>query len=82
MQNLANSYAALNRHDEALKLREESLAARKRTLSHDHPDLLMSMNNLPDSHAITNRHADAVKLFEETLAAQRRVLPRTVRTPS
>ena len=46
MNNLAGSYAALGRHADALKLREETLALRKAKLGPDHPDTLWSMNNL------------------------------------
>jgi serine/threonine protein kinase len=72
--NLATSYAALNRHAEALKLREEVLAARKRVFPPDHPDTLTSMANLAISYFALNRHAEALKLREETLAAFKRVL--------
>ena len=51
MNNLANSYAALGRHAEALKLREETLALMKAKLGPDHPDTLTSMNNLANSYA-------------------------------
>ena len=46
MNNLANSYDALGRHADALKLREETLALLKAKLGPDHPDTLCSMNNL------------------------------------
>ncbi len=75
MHNLAISYDTLNRQAEALKLREEALAARKRVLPTDHPDTLNSMQHLANSYAALNRHAEALKLREETLAAQKRVLP-------
>ncbi len=75
MNNLANSYDALNRPADALKLREETLAIRKRVLPQDHPDTLSSMHNLALSYSDLNRPADALKLREETLAIQRRVLP-------
>jgi hypothetical protein len=80
MHNLANSYATLNRPAEALKLREETLAARKRVLSDNHPDTLKSMSTLADSYAALKRYADSIKLSEETVAAQKRVLPPTTRT--
>ena len=51
MNNLALSYAALNRHAEALKLLEEVLEIQKRVLPKDHPDTLRSMNNLALSYA-------------------------------
>ena len=40
MNNLADSYDALGRHADALKLREETLALRKAKLGPDHPDTL------------------------------------------
>ena len=40
MNSLSNSYAGLNRPADALKLREETLAIRKRVLPQDHPDTL------------------------------------------
>ena len=40
MNNLAISYAGLNRPAEALKLREEVLEIQKRVLPKDHPDTL------------------------------------------
>jgi tetratricopeptide (TPR) repeat protein len=64
---LANSYADLNRHDEALKLREETLAAQKRVLPPDHPDTLMSMNNLGLSYAALNRHDEAITCFRKAI---------------
>ena len=46
MNNLANSYDALGRHADALKLHEETLALRKAKLGPDHPDTLTSMQDL------------------------------------
>ena len=71
MNNLANSYDALGRHAEALKLREETLALRKAKLGPDHPDTLTSMNNLAISYDALGRHAEALKLHEETLALRK-----------
>jgi hypothetical protein len=71
MNNLANSYAALGRHADALKLRKETLALRKARLGPDHPDTLMSMNNLANSYNDLGRNAEALKLREETLALQK-----------
>jgi hypothetical protein len=68
MNNLANSYAALGRHADALKLREETLALRKATLGPGHSDTLMAMNNLATSYAALGRHTDALKLCEEAVA--------------
>ena len=68
MHNLASSYAILGRVDEALRLREETLALRRKKLGPDDPDTLASMNNLALSYGDAGRHADALKLREETLA--------------
>ncbi len=76
MHNLANSYAALNRPADALKLREEVLEIRKRVLPKDHPDTLKSRGNLANSYAALNRPAEALKLREEVLEIQKRVLPK------
>jgi tetratricopeptide (TPR) repeat protein len=75
MHSLAYTYADLDRHAEALKLHEETLAARKRVLPADHPDTLSSMHNLAYSYYVLDRHAEALTLYEETLAACKRVLP-------
>jgi tetratricopeptide (TPR) repeat protein len=75
MSNLAASYAALERHTDALKIREETLAAMKRTLPPDHPDTLGSMHNLANSYDALNRRADALKIREQMLATRKRVLP-------
>ena len=72
---LANSHSVLNRHADALKLQQETVAAQRRVLPHDHPETLTTLNNLANSLAALNRHPEAVKLHEETLAIRRRVLP-------
>jgi tetratricopeptide (TPR) repeat protein len=71
---LANSYDDLNRQAEALRLREETLAAMKRVLGPDHTDTLKSMANLATSYEALNRQAEALTLREKTLAAHKRVL--------
>jgi tetratricopeptide (TPR) repeat protein len=68
MQNLANSYADLGRHADALKLREETLARRKATLGPDHRDTLMSMMGVAHSYTDLGRHREALQLREEALA--------------
>jgi serine/threonine protein kinase len=71
INNLANSYAALGRHADALQLREETLARRKAALGPDHPDTLTSMHNLASSYDALGRHAEALRLREETLDLRR-----------
>jgi serine/threonine protein kinase/tetratricopeptide (TPR) repeat protein len=75
MNNLGNSYAALGRHAEALKLREETLTLMKANLGPDHPDTLRGMNNLADSYTVLDRHTEALQLREETLALRKVTLP-------
>ena len=67
MNNLANSYAALGRHAEALKLREETLALQKAKLGPDHPDTLISMGNLAESLVALDRPSEAVAIIDDCL---------------
>ncbi|HEV3448810.1 MAG TPA: serine/threonine-protein kinase, partial [Gemmataceae bacterium] len=67
MNNLANSYDAIGRSQEALNLREETLQLQKAKLGSDHPDTLGSMNNLANSYQVVGRTQDALNLNEETL---------------
>ena len=39
MGNLANSYSALGRHEEAVEMREKTLEFRRRVLPENHPDI-------------------------------------------
>jgi len=75
MNNLANSYAALGRQAEALKLREETLELRKAKLGPDDPETLGSTINLAMSFSALRRHADAVKLYEAALAVAKTKMP-------
>ena len=49
--NLANSYADLGRHEEALELRLQVLDGRERVLGPDHPHTLTAGDNLASSYA-------------------------------
>jgi Tetratricopeptide repeat len=85
MGNLASTHRALGDLDDARKLDEQTLAARRRVLGEHHPDTVVSMNNLA-----TTRHRsmhnlartrwalgdlrDARDLFEQALAGRQRVL--------
>ena len=60
----------LSRHDEAIRLYQETLAARKRTLPPDHPDTLLILHNIAISYSGLDRHHEALKLQQQTLAAQ------------
>jgi serine/threonine protein kinase/Flp pilus assembly protein TadD len=69
--NLANSYAGLGRYEDALRLHQETLAARRATLGDDHPDTLATENNLAISFEKVGRHDDALELREATLRRTR-----------
>jgi len=71
MNNLANAYAALGRHVDALELNEKTLALRKSKLGPDHRDTLSSMNNLANNYRSVGRHAEALKLYEEVLTRRK-----------
>jgi tetratricopeptide (TPR) repeat protein len=72
MNNLANSYFAAGRHDEALKLREEVLPLRRKVLGPEHPETLNIMNNLANSYFAAGRHEEALKLKEEVVSIRRK----------
>jgi hypothetical protein len=76
MINLAETYGALGRHDEALKLQKETLAFRQRVLPENHPGIATSMGNLALTYSAFGRHDEALKLQKETLAFMQRVLPK------
>jgi tetratricopeptide (TPR) repeat protein len=71
MHSLAYSYEALDRHVEALKLREDTLTLQKANLGPDHPDTLRSIFSLASSYQRVGRHAQALELYEETLTLQK-----------
>jgi hypothetical protein len=67
MNNLADSYAALGRDADALKLREETFALRRTKLGADHPDTLMTMAELAGSLVAANRSQEASPMIDECL---------------
>ena len=67
MMNLATSYAAAGRTQEALQLREETLQLMKAKLGPEHVNTLMSMSNLGASYYAAGRTQEALQLREETL---------------
>jgi tetratricopeptide (TPR) repeat protein len=67
-------YNGLGRHEDALRLGEQTLATRRRVLGSENPDTLMSMSNLGMTYADLGRLDEAVKWHQETLDARRRIL--------
>ena len=72
--NLAGIYGALGQHQQALTLKQETLALQKRILPADHPDIAVSMNNLACTYLTLGQHQQALTLLQETLVLQRRIL--------
>jgi hypothetical protein len=71
MNNLANSYAALGRHGDALRLHERTLQRMTHTRGPDHADTLSSMMSLANTYEALGRHDEALRLREETLAVRK-----------
>jgi tetratricopeptide (TPR) repeat protein len=66
MNNLALSYAKAGRLDEALKLREQVLALRRKLSGLESPATLVAMNNLADSYDRAGRRDEALKLRDRS----------------
>ena len=69
----------VERHAEALKIREETLERRKTTLGSEHPAKLRNMVGLIGSYNGVGRYAEALKLGKETLSLLRNGLGITSR---
>jgi hypothetical protein len=80
MNNLAVSYCALGRHDEALTLHQETLAKRVAKLGANHPDTLVSEWGVATCLVRLGRGAEAVPLIDECVrrAAGREVDPELI----
>ena len=63
--NMANSYGAIGREDEALKLRQATFALQKAKLGPAHRDTLVSMSNLALSYSLVGELTQALNLQEE-----------------
>jgi hypothetical protein len=64
MNNLARCYVALNRHEDALRLYEETLRRRNALLGPNHLDTRATLNDLANHYTSLGRPADAAKLRE------------------
>jgi len=74
MNNLAETYRALGRANDAAALQETVLEARKRTVGDEHPHTLTSMNNLAETYRAMGRANDAAALHETVLEARKRTV--------
>jgi tetratricopeptide (TPR) repeat protein len=63
------------KYQEAIKLYEEALAIRKRTLPSDHPDLAMSYNNIGNVYSTMRMYPKALVSHEKALEIRQQSLP-------
>ena len=74
MLNLANDYSGLDRHADALKLRQQTFELQKANLGPKDTETLMTAHNLGSNYRSLGRYADALRQDEETLALRRDTL--------
>ena len=74
MNNLANTYGALGRHQDALALLEKALDFFRRVLPQNHPHIAQSCYNVSfnlvrcgDLHRAVERAREAVRIWQATL---------------
>ena len=74
MGNLANTYSALGRHQDALAMREKTLEFRRRVLPENHPDiglacfhLGISCHEVGDLHRALQFAREALRILQATL---------------
>jgi Tetratricopeptide repeat len=73
-EKFALAYQENGRRQEVLQLTETAVAARKRTLGKEHPDILDSMDNLAIRHGEVGRREKALQLTETIVTARKRRL--------
>jgi tetratricopeptide (TPR) repeat protein len=74
MSNLAIVLSKQGDWEEAHKLHEEVLEARRRAFGSDHPETCNAMYNLAGLFSLQNQWGRARKLYEQVLEVQRRIL--------
>jgi hypothetical protein len=74
MSNLAGTYRALGRHQDALALQEKTLEFRRRVLPENHPDMGLSCINISlcyhqvgDLHRAIERAREALRIWQVAL---------------
>jgi hypothetical protein len=70
---LSFSLGHANRHAEAIRVGEETLARRKAMLGPEHPDTLLTMTQLASRYWSANRLDAAIPMAEQALTAQRKL---------
>jgi hypothetical protein len=72
--NLSNTYAKMERHEEALKLRQEVYSGRLKLLGEEHSQTISAAHNYALSLKERSRHAETKALMRKTIPVARRVL--------
>jgi hypothetical protein len=72
--NLANTYHALGRNEEALRIRRDVYSGRLKLFGEEHRDTLTAASNYGTSFRLLNRFEEAKALFRKTMPVARRVL--------
>ena len=72
--NLANTYAALGRDEEALLLKRDVHSATLKLYGEEHLETLLEANNYANALCRLERYAEAKALFQKTTPVARRVL--------
>jgi len=67
MNNIANSYSDLGRHEDALAMQQSVLQFRRQILPPNHPSIGSSMNNLALTYRDLGRYEDALAMQESVL---------------
>jgi tetratricopeptide (TPR) repeat protein len=75
MNNLAATYGALGRHEDALAMEESALEFRRRVLPPNHPDIATSLYNISLSYETAGDMRRAVECAREALDIWRAALP-------
>jgi serine/threonine protein kinase len=71
MNMLANCYLDLGKYDDALRLKEDTLALCEFRVGPGHPNTLHAMSNLAVAYSALGRYADTLKVNEEILARRK-----------
>jgi tetratricopeptide (TPR) repeat protein len=75
MSNLAATYSALGRHEDALAMGESALEFYRRVLPPNHPDIATSLYNISFSYERAGDMRRAVECAREALDIWRAALP-------
>jgi serine/threonine protein kinase/tetratricopeptide (TPR) repeat protein len=75
MWSLIQTYDAVKRFDDALRLRREMLDVRRQALGPDHAETLGAMANVAHGHENLGDHREAIKLRQQVLALMKEKIP-------